>query len=420
MQSSSVHPGWKQLFVWAGIVACLSGIWLTSHIGIARLFAVYGMTSRVLPAVNEAVQLTPSDPEVHYAQALSLQKFGRMAVALPSLEQARRLQPRNYARWLELGMAYDMAGQPEAAQSALAQAVKLAPHYAEPRWQLGNFLLRRGQRAAAFAEFRLAINRDPALTPNAVDLAWGAFNGDAHAIEQMLQPNTPQARLELARVFALRGAVAEAMRLFRTVTDHGEGTKTEHDRLFTELMKNKHFSEAREVWATRNDPTANTKGADAITNGGFEQDINFAEEGFGWRINESKPTVSVALDLRERYVDNASLRIQWEGKSYSSVLIAWQIVLVEPGKRYKLNFAARTKDLVSGGLPDITVLADPEGPLLASIILAEGSRDWKTYTTEFTVPSGHRSLALAIRRKACSSMPCPAFGTAWFDAFSLQ
>ncbi|MBS1809825.1 MAG: hypothetical protein JST84_16810 [Acidobacteria bacterium] len=404
------------------LVACLVGIWTSSRIGTARMLAMYGVATNRLPAMNEAVRITPYDSEVRFARARALLNAGQVTAALPELEHAAALQPRNYGIWAELSGIYDLANQPDKAITAINQAIRLAPSYAHPHWQLGNLLLRKGQRQEAFREFRLAANADSSLVPNAVDLAWGAFNGKAAEIEQALQPDNDLARLELAKVFATRGAADDAMRVFRQVQNSAAATGAEREKLQAELFKSKRYYEAWEVWAKGQDggATLKSKGTGAITDGGFEKQISLTEVGFGWRINPEKPTVVVTLDTQNPFADATSLQIHWEGKSSTSVYTIWQIVLVEPNKRYQLNFAARTKDLVSGGLPEIAVLNDFEGQVLASATLPQGTSSWQKHSLEFTSPATKQVVYLIVRRKSCTVLSCPAFGSAWFDAFSMK
>ncbi len=412
----------QSLLALIGIAACLTGVWFAGRIGASRLLGLYGMTSNLLPAVDEAIKLSPSDPEGHYMRARALQNVSQLPLALSELEQATALQPRNFAYWMELGNVYDLAGKPDDAITVVKRAINVAPYYAQPHWQLGNLLLRKGQREDAFAEFRLAVNSDSSLMPNVVDLAWGAFDGDALLIEKTLQPNTPAARLALAIVFARRKAFDDAMRLFDLAADRSEETRSERDILLAELMNAKRYYEAWKVWAVDHESSENSRrnGIGTMTNGGFEQGLNFTDVNFGWRLNPEKPMVSLSLDSREPFADATSLQIRWEGKSSPPVYTAAQLILVEPGKRYRLSFAARTNELVTGGVPEVVVLSDVEGQLLASTPIPQGTTAWKNYTLEFNSPAASRTIQVAIRRRACQSMPCPAFGTVWFDAFALQ
>ena len=405
-----------------GFVACLVGIWFSGRIGISRLLGLYGMTSNVLPAANVAVKLSPFDPEGHYSLARTLQNAGQLPAALPELERATALQPRNFNLWMELGASYDLAGKSDEAITAVKRAIKAAPHYAQTHWQLGNLLLRKGLREEAFTEFRQAVNSDSTLMPNAVDLAWGAFNGNVQTIEKNLKPETPLANLALAVVFARRGNFDDAMRLFHSTADRSEQALSEHKNLLTELMKAKRYYEGWQVWAADRpgDTASFPNGIGVISNSGFEEELSFTEINFGWRLNPEKPTVLISVDSREPFANTSSLQIRWEGKSSPAVYTAMQLILVEPGKRYRLNFAARTSNVVTGGVPEVVVLDDIEGQVLASVPIPQGTTPWKNYGLEFNSPPGKHSAVIVVRRKPCQSMPCPAFGTVWFDAFTLQ
>ena len=76
----------------------------------------------------------------------------------------------------------------------------------------------------------------------------------------------------------------------------------------------------------------------------------------------------------------------------------------------RLSFAARTKELVSGGLPEVVVLSDFEGQVIAAADLPQGTNSWQSYTLEFTAPATKEVVYLVIRRKSCPVLSCPAFG----------
>ena len=110
-----------------GLAACLVGLLVSGRTGISRLLGLYGMTSNVLPAVNEAVRLSPFDPEGHYMRARVLQNAGQISAALAELERATTLQPRNFGLWMELGGSYDLAGKPDEAIAATTWQSKRLP-----------------------------------------------------------------------------------------------------------------------------------------------------------------------------------------------------------------------------------------------------------------------------------------------------
>jgi tetratricopeptide (TPR) repeat protein len=113
----------QSLLALVGVAACLTGVWFAGRIGASRLLGLYGMTSNVLPAVDEAIKLSPADPEGHYMRARALQNVSQLRLALMELEQATALQPRNFAYWMELGNIYDLAGRSDEALTAVKRAI---------------------------------------------------------------------------------------------------------------------------------------------------------------------------------------------------------------------------------------------------------------------------------------------------------
>src|SRR5205807_2254314 len=121
----------------------------------------------------------------------------------------------DYVLWLCLARASELNGDGAAAAAAARKAVPLAPFYAQPHWQLGNILVRAGQRDEAFKELSLAGASNPALLPSIIDLAWQMSNGDSQSVVRTINPQTPESSRVLAEYLRKRGAVAAAIAMFR-------------------------------------------------------------------------------------------------------------------------------------------------------------------------------------------------------------
>src|SRR6185503_7596989 len=94
------------------------------------------------------------------------------------------------------------------------------------------------------------------------------------------------------------------------------------------------------------------------------------DEGFGWKVNKL-PATKVAFEKSEGHTGVASLRINWAGNPATSDETISQLVIVEPSANYKLEFAARAQNLISGGAPiiDVTDVSDPKGTKLGQSTL---------------------------------------------------
>lgn len=343
-------------------------------------------------------------------------------MSVKEYERATALRPRDYFLWLELGRARDQAGDQQGALAAFNQTVRLAPYYAQPRWQLGNLLLRVGRPDEAFAELRHAARSDPALLPAVLDLAWGAYAGEARSIEEAVGPQTTGARVALARFLIKHGNISEAMTLYRTTSDASD---TDRRALVADLLAAKRFAEAYEVWSPRDcsATSGERRGKAAVHDGGFESNIVLDDVEFRWQPARDTQTVRVSLNTDDTRAGIHSLLIAWSGDSDPNASVVSQLVLVEPNARYRLSFMSRTQEVVTGGLPVVTVTdADDndERVLARSSPLSQGTSRWQEYRVEFVTAGTTSAVRISIRRQNCGGAPCPIFGLTWFDDFSLH
>lgn len=398
---------------------CLLGTWFAGRAGYARFLARHAVAASQLENADRAVRLASSDPETRTAQADVFMRQGEAAKAIVEYERAVALRPRDYALWLTLGYMREITGDAGGALANYTEAVRLAPYYAQPRWLLGNSLLRQGRRDEAFVELKRAAESNPTFLPAVINLAWRATGGDARAVEHIVRPQTAAARLALGRFFIERGRVSEALNLLRSA---GDAAETERRALLTRLLADERFAEAYEVWASARDAGREPRGVAAISDGGFENRIVADAQGFEWQPARNAKLVQTALDAKEPHSGSYSLRIEYSGNDKAAERIISQLVLVEPKTNYRLRFAARTQEVVSGGLPVVSIIdARKRGQTLAvSGTLPQGTSGWQDYAVDFSTEDATRAVSVVVQRQKCESGRCPIFGRIWLDGFSLQ
>lgn len=421
------HQSFRLAVALFAVLGCLSVVWINAREGLSRLYAEYppaagyAFEDRLLNSSVDAVRLNPNDPWAHYVFARMLLEKKDIHGAVMEFERAVILRPRDYFLWLQLGRARDWNGDAEGALLAFKKALRFAPYYSQPRWFLGNLLLKQGQRELAFAELSRAAASDPELLTQAADLIWKECGGDAGQVRQVIHPETISAKLALALYFDKRGVLKETLELFRQA---GTAAAEERLALLTRLLTEKKFVEAYEVWLTgRGDGSAGDRGGIAtITDGGFEGDIDLSEPGFGWRqVAYNMNAMGVSLDASEPGAGSRSLHIDFHGSPSPENTIS-QLVLVEAGTNYRLSFAARARSLVTGGLPVITVTdMSNAGKLFGqSAPLTSDRNGWQEYSVEFATTTTTGAVMIEIRRQQCATKLCPIFGFVWLDNFSLQ
>lgn len=416
---------------WSGLLCLLllAGATLSSlRIGVSRAYSEYALLSGSLSAAENAIRLNPADAQGHYARGMALANLSRFTEVSAPLERAVQLNPRDYFLWLKLGRAYDWQQQPVAARGALESAARLAPFYAPPHWELGNLLLREGAREAGFAELRRASASNATLLPAVIELAWAQYNGDSVAVLQALQPQTPEAQLSLARHFARRNQLQPALALLEAVAS--DAAEEQRRRMLIDLLDQRRYSEAYQVWLTRRATEPEERQAFAqqrvtLSNGGFEKPlVRDREIPFGWHwADEAEETVKLALDPHVTHTGAYSLQLLWAGNLNIAIPVISQLFVVEPQRRYQLQFAARTQEVVSGGMPLIAVADVQAGPgggfLGVSETLPRNSGGWRTYTVEFTTNPQTTAVRLLLRRQ-CKTDLCPIYGQIWLDDFAVQ
>jgi len=393
-------------------VACWTA-WASLRVGAARFFADHALRARATQAAELAASLAPADPDAHFARAWLLSNAGDTGSAVRAYERALALRPRDYVIWVELGKTREATGDTAGALEAFRRAASLAPFYAEPRWQLGNALLRAGSRAEAITELRRAAESDPRLYPNLVRMLWHASGRDPRALVRDASPRTPEETLALARFLIKEGEPAVGLELLR-----GSGVPLAEEArrtLVTDLIAAERFAEAYGVWSEGRGSTGSLDG------GGFEEEARSDEQGFGWRFALGVQNVRLSLDTESPREGARSLRVEYAGNSEPSQAPVSRLVAVEPGARYRLTFAARTKGLVTGGPPFVNIVsAAKTGEALAEAApLAASTDGWQEPALEFTAPAAG-AVRVALRRKPCTTSPCPAFGEVWLDAFELR
>ena len=400
-------------------LVCVLVFWIAARAGFSRLLGKYALIAGDLSVAEKAASLSPSDPETHRVRAAVFYKLKGLPQAAAELELALSLRPLDDSLWLQLGMLRDEMEDASGASSAFNESIRLAPYYALPRWQRGNFLLRQGRFDEAFADLRVAASSNPDYIPTLIDLAWGISKGDQQVAEGYAKITTGQMHLAFAEFLARQGKGREAVEQF---TQAGAVSDRRRHELVRYLISANAFKEAFQVWRNHGTGEPGQQGATEIYDGGFEGPLSFDEFGFGWRVFRSSQSVKLAADSSVLESGSKSLLVEFFGDSNPDTPLLSQVVLVKPSTRYRLNFAARTQEIVTGGLPR-AVVSDSAGPrkrLAESTVVPQKSADWQIVSFDFQTEPKTDAITLSIQRKNCTTSPCPIFGSLWLDSFSIE
>jgi len=397
------------------IFICLIIITEAAQFGFSRLLARYALVAKSIPAAAEAVSLTPSDADAHRALAVSFRNVQMFQEASKEFEIAASLRPNDDYVWLELGMLRDELNDSEGALSAFDQAVTQAPYYAHTRWQRANLRLRMGRYDEAFAELREAAKSNRTFLPSLIDLAWGLSRQDAKLTEQLAGIDSPDSRVAFTRFLASKGKGKETREQFAQAAQF---FSVEQKReLLRALLEVHAYRDAFGIWKGSGELSNNDL---QIHDGGFEGTISLSEVGFGWNISRQLSKVEASQDTSDKDSGDKSLRIAFDGDSPTAAVVVSQTIIVKPQTRYRISFAVKAKDIISGGLPLLRVVDAGTNVMLAQSGSLPQNSEWQKQVIEFTSPSLCDAIVLKLARNECTSSPCPTFGVIWLDSFSIE
>jgi hypothetical protein len=340
-------------------------------------------------------------------------------------EEAVALSPNDYRLWMDLGVAREQAGDAAGGEKALRRAVELAPAYADPRWFLGNLLLRAGRQEEAFAELRRAGDANAATyRPQIFNLAWQVYGGNAAEMKRV-SGESAEARSALASYLAGRGRTDDALDLWSGLN---QMEKMQHrevgQALMSALVVAKRYRAALGLLRDLSGEGDAAPSAGQFQNGGFENETpgDQATNPFGWRLSPVAQA-QIAFDKRHMHAGERSLRVTFNASGALNFDNISQLVVVEPSTQYHLECYVRTEELKSASAPVIEIVDSADGSVIAtSGPLPNGKNDWQPLTIDFKTTGRTEAVTVRTGRAPCAmeGSVCPIFGTVWYDDFNLQ
>ena len=359
-----------------GIALCLFLIQASARFGFSRLLTRYALITHSTSVADAAVSVNTSDPDAHRARAAAYNSEQQPAEAARSLESAVALRYRDDYLWIELGNTREDLDDTSGALAALNEAVRFAPYYAHTHWQRGNLLLRMNRPNEAFTDLRQAATANQKYLPNLIDLAWGISKGDLKTAQSLIKVSNDNERLALIRYLAGKS--------FRDafILAHGSASTS-------------------------------------FLNGGFEDPLVLNDVTFGWIVPPEQKN-RLAIDVSEKLEGSKSLQINFSGNWAPGTSVLSQSLVVEPETTYRVLFAVKTRDLVTGGPPFIAVRDTTNNQLLGkSENFPTATNPWLTLNFEFKTQANSQAAIVRLERNNCDTT-CPIFGTLWLDQFRIE
>jgi len=345
-----------------------------------------------------------------------------LPLAVSYYERATQLDPRSARYWMDLAAAYEMIGRTAQAESAFKRAKAAYPISAQVAWHFGNFLIRRGDLKRGFAEIRRAVAADKNLIYPAVSVCWRA-SGDANLLLDEVLPHAGVAYSSALNYLLEQKQVGAALVVWRRWVALNDAFELRPAFALIELLlRDQRWDDAKTVWQKSLQAAGGVVDSSApgslVWDGNFERD--FLNGGFGWR-QRSITGATIGFETGAAGARSRALRIEFDGTANLDFQHVTQLVLVEPGRRYRFRAKLRTSEIStdSGVQFLIRPRLSSDSQFLVTPALV-GTNDWTDQELEFTTGSATHLLEIIVFRSSSRKFDNKIKGTVWVSGVSLE
>ena len=396
-----------------------------SYSGVCNTLAIHHADQNTSEGYERAVRLEPDDARNWYL----LGRYWQYNLEDPDAKRAIRAyqtalsyDPHSADTWLDLATAYETEGDVSAARNAFLEAKRAYSLSPEVSWRYGNFLLRRGEVDAAFAQLKRAVEADPKHAAAAVALGT-RFEPDLNTLLERVLPHTQDSYLIVISSFSQQRQNQQALVVWSSLAAlHPHIRLAESYPLLEALIQKRQMTDAQGVWNQALAFSGTTRPADPpgslVWDGGFES--NTAMGGLAWTYPSFIGGVQITLDNREKHSGNRSLRLTFNGLRNVDFNAVCQYIAVQPSTSYRFSAWIKTRDISTdqGVRFGLHSLSDS----LNSIAWTDdvrGTQPWTQVELPWTTGNDVHQLHLCVSRQPSAKFDGKIHGSAWMDDVAL-
>jgi hypothetical protein len=340
---------------------------LAAIFSVRRALADFEFRRATPASVARAVELAPSNTEYLLLRALQLDYDGADPAAL--LERAAALNPLSAAPRIRLGLGAEIRGDNAAAERWLLDAARIDRQF-EPRWTLANFYFRRDNLAEFWKWTRAALPISYGDRRPLFDLCWRATD-DAETVARAIPDQREVLSAYLVYLLETHRVAAAAPIALRLAAFGDPADRPILGAACDAFIDARLVSQAQRVWRVLyGDHTG-------VFHPTFEAPR--IGHGFDWRSAEIPGVVELDLD------EPACRRITFDGREPESCELLRQMLMLEPGRAYKLRWRVPMSD-VNSGLE--WRIAGAHAPLSAGELSFTASSELVPLTLNYDRPQG--------------------------------
>jgi tetratricopeptide (TPR) repeat protein len=395
LQISLQSPVRKIIF----LSACLALTGLYIGFVASEFLADYFSKKLDLASLQKAAHLRPENAEYQYRIGhYFLETQQEPATAAQFFKSATALNPRNAGYWLALSRTYRRLADGDRQKDALQRAVAADPSTPDLAWEAANFYWTMGETDKALREFRVVLENDPYLPPEALDRCW-RIKPDVEALLRDVVPRNADVYSSFLDFLISRNEPGAAARVWSELVKFQHPVETQHVFNYVRyLVDRRDVAHARQAWqqaASLSDLSGyQASPENLVVNGDFSLPV--LNGGFDW-LYEKSSDVSLALDATELHSGQRSLSIVFDSRGIDDVGIR-QLIPVEPNTTYEFSAYFKSQGLMGAGGPRFLLADRFTG---ANFFASDELKDadfWKQVTGTFDTGPDTKLLVLRIQR----------------------
>jgi tetratricopeptide (TPR) repeat protein len=395
LRISLQSPARKIIF----LSACLALTGLYIGFAASEFLADYFSKKLDLASLQIATRLRPENAEYQYRIGhYFLETQQEPATATQFFKSATALNPNNASYWLALSRTYRRLADGDRQKDALQRAIAADPSTTDVAWEAANFYWTMGETDKALREFRMVLENDPYLPPEALDRCW-RIKPDVETLLQDVVPRNAEVYSSFLDFLISRNEPAAAARVWTEMVKFQHPVETQHVFSYVRYLVDRgDVAHARQAWqqaASLSDLSGyQASPQNLVVNGDFSLPV--LNGGFDW-LYEKLSDVSLALDATELHSGQRSLSIVFDSRGIDDVGIR-QLIPVEPNTTYKFSAYFKSQGLEGAGGPRFLLADRFTGVHYFASEELKDADFWKQVTGMFDTGPDTKLLVLRIQR----------------------
>jgi tetratricopeptide (TPR) repeat protein len=392
----SLHGPARKIFF---LGTCL--LFSTVYIGLVtrEFFADYFSRRLDLASLQMAARLEPGNAEYQYRLGRHfLQTQHSPEAAAKFFKSAIALNSHNASYWFELSRVYLRLADRDRQKDALQHAIAADPSTPDVAWEAANFYWALGETDRALQEFRVVLENDPYLPPEALDRCW-RIKPDVDFLLRDVVPHNAEVYSSFLDFLVSSNQPAAATRVWTQIVQLQHAVELRYVFNYVRyLIAQRDVAQAHQAWrqaASLCDLSGYQPSPEnLVVNGDFGLPV--LNGGFDW-LYDKLSDVSLALDPTESHSGHRSLSIIFDSRGIEDAGIR-QLIPVEPDTTYEFSAYFKSEGLEGAGGPRFLVADQFTGE---NYFASEDLKDegfWKQVTGIFYTGPETKLLVLRIQR----------------------